>query len=96
MTMKKIWIWIVLAVIAVLLVIFKPRNKENDPSKQVKKNTAPTLVDGKVLKPSLIASEINVTGSILSNEEVTLQSQIAGNVIHIYFTEGSHVSKGDC
>ena len=93
--MKKLWIWIIVIAAIVLLVLLRPSNKDANGLQQNQKNIAATVtVEGKVIHPSQIANEISVTGTILSNEEVTLQSQIAGIVSHIYFTEGSHVSKG--
>src|SRR5688500_7242773 len=34
------------------------------------------------------------TGTILANEEVDIRSEIPGMITAIYFTEGSHVNKG--
>jgi len=94
--MKKAWPWIIVIVGIALLIVFKPKNNDVNGLKQNQKSMASaTIVDGRVVKPSQIANEIGVTGTILSNEEVTLQSQVAGIVTHIYFTEGSHVNKGD-
>jgi membrane fusion protein (multidrug efflux system) len=94
--MKKAWPWIIVIIGIVLLIVFKPKNNDAGGLKQNQKSmTAAIVVEGRVIKPSPIANEIAVTGSILSNEEVTLQSQVAGIVAHIYFTEGSHVNKGD-
>jgi len=94
--MKKALIWIIIGVVIVLLVILKPTNKDSSGSKQDPKSQGvPVIVEGIVVKQSAIAHSISVTGSIISNEEVALQSQLAGIVKHIYFSEGSHVSKGD-
>jgi len=93
--MKKLWIWIIVIAGIVLLVLLRPSNKDAGGLQQNQKSIATAvLVEGKVIHPSPVANDISVTGSILSNEEVTLQSQTAGIVSHIYFTEGSHVSKG--
>ncbi|HSY76438.1 MAG TPA: efflux RND transporter periplasmic adaptor subunit, partial [Bacteroidia bacterium] len=95
--MKKTWIWlIVIAAAITLLVVFKPRNTDaGGVQKNQKAQQAAVIVEGRVVKPSQIAKQITVSGSVLSNEEVTLQSQLAGVITHIYFTEGSHVNKGD-
>lgn len=94
--MKKAWIWIVVIIAIVLLVIFKPRNQDaGSIQKNMNSQQAAVLVEGKVVNSSLIANQISVSGSILSSEEVTLQSQIAGIISHISFTEGNHVSKGE-
>jgi membrane fusion protein (multidrug efflux system) len=94
--MKKALIWIIVGVVIVLLVIFKPSNKDNAGSGQKQQSTQTAiLVEGRVVRQSTVSNTISVTGSILSNEEVALQSQVAGIVEHIYFTEGTHVNKGD-
>ncbi|HTA82442.1 MAG TPA: efflux RND transporter periplasmic adaptor subunit [Bacteroidia bacterium] len=94
--MKKVWTWVIVIAAIVLLIVFKPSNKDAGSVQQNQKSIgAVTLVEGKVIRMSQIANEIDVTGTILSNEEVTLQSQIAGIVSHISFTEGSKVSKGE-
>src|SRR4029077_6044846 len=94
--MKKAWIWLIVVLVIALLVIFKPRNNDGAGTQQnQKKSSDPVLIEGKIVKTAPIANQIKVTGTLLSNEEVTLQSQIAGIVSHIYFTEGNHVNKGD-
>lgn len=52
------------------------------------------VVNGIVVKPDAFENELEVTGSVEANESVTLQSEIAGLVTGIYFTEGSNVKKG--
>lgn len=92
--MKKALPWIILGIAIILLVIFKPRNKDAGPSKHMQ-NSGPVLVDARIVLPRPIVNSISVSGTLLSNEEVILQSQLAGTVSHIYFSEGSKVRKGD-
>jgi len=54
----------------------------------------PTSVQVIVVQPQPLERKINVTGSIIANEEVELRSEVAGKVTGIFFTEGSRVSKG--
>jgi membrane fusion protein (multidrug efflux system) len=54
----------------------------------------PTSVQVIVVQPQPLERKINVTGSIIANEEVELRSEAAGKVTGIYFTEGSRVTKG--
>lgn len=51
-------------------------------------------VEAIVVQPRVLDRKINVTGSILANEEVELRSEVAGKVSGIYFSEGSRVTKG--
>lgn len=93
--MKKIWPWLIGAIIIALLVIFRPRNDTNAPgSKPMQQNNA-VLVDARIVHTQPIINSVTVSGSILSNEEVIIQSQIAGIISKIYFSEGSKVKKGD-
>ena len=47
-----------------------------------------------VLEPSALDNAIITTGTLMSNEEVDLVSELAGRVTEIGFTEGGKVSKG--
>jgi membrane fusion protein (multidrug efflux system) len=54
-----------------------------------------TPVNAMVIQPQLLDNRIFTTGTLLANEEVKLQPEIAGRVTDVYFTEGSKVKKGD-
>ena len=47
-----------------------------------------------VVKDTTISNIIDVTGTIDANERVNLISEVSGRITGIYFTEGSHVNKG--
>jgi membrane fusion protein (multidrug efflux system) len=51
-------------------------------------------VDVVVATPRVVRNTIKVTGSIMANEEVALQSEISGRVEQILFKEGQRVQKG--
>ena len=51
-------------------------------------------VDVKVVKASPLLQEETVAGSILSNKEVKIMSEVAKKVVAISFRDGSHVNKG--
>jgi membrane fusion protein (multidrug efflux system) len=46
------------------------------------------------VKDTTLDNNIDITGTIDANERVNLISETAGNITGIYFTEGTHVSKG--
>jgi membrane fusion protein, multidrug efflux system len=56
--------------------------------------TPPTLVKAMVVSQSSLVDQIQVTGTILPNEEVTLTSEVGGMIQAINFTEGSTVAQG--
>jgi len=47
-----------------------------------------------IVKPRHLERKINVTGTLLANEEVELRSELSGKVTRINFDEGKPVSKG--
>jgi membrane fusion protein (multidrug efflux system) len=59
-----------------------------------KRKNGPVPVNIMVVKDTTINNQIDITGTIDANERVSLISQTAGNITGIYFTEGSHVKKG--
>ena len=48
-----------------------------------------------VVTPQSLDNKVQATGSIIANEEVTLQSETAGKIIKLNIHEGSKVNKGD-
>src|SRR4029077_665896 len=93
--MKRPFLWlIIIAVAVVLLIILRPKG-DSAETKKTSGAAKPVMVEGRVVKTTPQSNRINLSGSILSNEEVTLQSQISGIVTSVYFTEGSHVKKGE-
>lgn len=69
--------------------------KENKPvtSTQDGRN-APVLSNGYIIKTSNAENSIRTIGTIVSNEEVELRSELSKKITGIYFQEGSYVSKG--
>jgi membrane fusion protein (multidrug efflux system) len=51
-------------------------------------------VNGVLVKTTSFDNQLEVTGAVEANESVTLQSEVAGLVTGIYFTEGTNVRKG--
>ena len=53
-----------------------------------------TPVDAIVLKPSEVHDAIEVTGSLLANQQVNIVSELTRKVVSVHVTEGSKVKKG--
>jgi len=51
-------------------------------------------VNAKIVKPQILKDEIQISGSLLPDEEVDLSFETSGKIIEIKFEEGSHVKKG--
>ncbi len=54
----------------------------------------PVAVNVMIVKDTTISNNIDLTGTIDANEKVNLISEVAGRITGIYFSEGSHVNKG--
>ena len=97
--MKKRYIfYIVLALGLAYLIYYRiTENKKTEQSggggSKGKGGTA-LNVDGVIVTASDFANNLEITGSIVANESVTLRSEVAGLVTGIFFKEGSNVSRG--
>jgi len=72
----------------------KEASAQTSGAKKGKKGGGPIPVNVMIVKDTSFANSIDVTGTISANEQVDLRSETAGNITGIYFSEGSHVNKG--
>lgn len=72
----------------------KEASAQTGAAKKGKKGGGPVPVNVMIVKDTAFANSIDVTGTIAANEQVELRSETAGNVTGIFFSEGSHVNKG--
>lgn len=94
----SLWIIGFLAVIALLWYFKKPAQTGGSPA-PVGKNGSPPKpqpikVSGYIIKNTSLANQIKVVGTILSNEEIQLRSEVSGRIVRLNFTEGATVAKG--
>jgi membrane fusion protein, multidrug efflux system len=54
----------------------------------------PAIVKVLAIEPASLAQTLQVTGSVLANEEVELRSEISGRITSLNFAEGANVAKG--
>lgn len=52
-------------------------------------------INAEILKHQPLSDQIISTGSVIPDEEVDLSFESSGKVVAIYFTEGTHVKKGE-
>lgn len=95
--MKKIpgWIIIVLVfgiLIAAKLLFFNKKEENAGPAKG--KNSGPIAVNYYVTKAEEFTNKVYTTGKIGALNEISIQPEVAGKVVAIYFKEGQAVSKG--
>jgi len=51
-------------------------------------------VDGYIIKPELLQSNIEVPGTIVANEVAEIHPEVSGRIVQLNVREGSYVSKG--
>lgn len=100
--MNKYVKWGIMAVVAVGLTVLGVRNFM--PHENAELNEAPKGGKGMrnkvlpvryyVVKPKALRDAIEVSGSLLPDEEVNLSFEKAGKITEIHFTEGAHVKQG--
>lgn len=54
----------------------------------------PVNADAFIVKPKLLLDNIEIPGTIVSNETTEIHPEVAGLITGIYFREGAYVSKG--
>ncbi|MGP8215658.1 MAG: efflux RND transporter periplasmic adaptor subunit [Bacteroidia bacterium] len=91
--MKKLIVWIVVIIVIAILIYIRPKEKNTIVGPQGLKKATP--VEAMIVRATHASNIIKISGNIISNEEVNLQSQIAGIVTEVNFTEGAHINKGD-
>lgn len=84
-------------VIFLSLTFFIPScgTKNNRQASDAKTGAPAALsIEAIVVKPKELHRKINVTGTIIANEESELHSEVSGKITGIYFNEGAFVKKG--
>ncbi|MEO8416062.1 MAG: efflux RND transporter periplasmic adaptor subunit [Ginsengibacter sp.] len=95
----KLKYWKLLAGILFLFYLSSCSNKSNDPAdppKNVKRQDAntPLAVEGYIVAPSVLNTNIDVAGTLLPFEETEIHPEVAGKVIMLSIKEGSIVKRG--
>lgn len=93
---KKSTLWISI-ILLLLIAFFLKMSFSNSSGKDVKKDPKEKKqkkVDAFVATPSLLITEITVSGSLMAYEEVDLKNEVAGRVVKINLPEGKFVKKG--
>ena len=94
---KRLIIWI--SVVAVLAILFIPKlnltSEDADNNSKVNPISRQVSVDVWIVIPKPLQNKIFSNGTLISNEEVELRSEISGKVTNIMFNEGKRVRKGE-
>ncbi len=103
MSKKAKNIWIIIGALAVLVALALPKvgpllgkskaNKTNAVAGAPRDQSVPVRIQ--VVQSEMLGDRILTVGTILSNEEVEIRSEISGKIEKIFFKEGSPVRKGE-
>ena len=104
--MSKTTKWVLIAAIVIGLAVlgiyrFKPKSNSEIPTGPMPTAGAPIgrggqtlLVRHVVMQPTELVDGINISGSLIPNEEVNLSFETSGKITDIFFEEGTKVKKG--
>ena len=78
-----------------LMISCKGKQQQAEQPGKGQRSRNQLAVDAIIVKPSVLVNQINVSGSILALEEVTLVSEMSGRIVQLNLPEGKKVKKGD-
>jgi len=95
-TLNKLRILPVYAFLAAIIFISGCAAK-GEPAQQAAASAAPqaTPVDGDVIKPSDLKEQLEVTGTLVANQQVDIVSELTRKITQVNVREGSVVSAGE-
>jgi len=91
---KKSTFLFFLVLIALLLLVFYRINKNSQKDNAQKNTPRGSEIAALVLKPTVFNDALSISGTLESDEETTIHSEISAIVASISFQEGARVSKG--
>jgi membrane fusion protein, multidrug efflux system len=83
-----------LVILGIVTISRLSSNKDADSKRSQTRSGAAIAVNVKVVEVSTFQNKIQVSGSVISNEEVVLHTETSGKIISINFKEGQKVNKG--
>lgn len=92
---KRLSIAALVIIILALIIIPKLNSKKNESGSSPAARGGVIPVSIKIIAPEDFTTDLNVSGSVLGNEEVQLRTEVSGKVVNIAFNEGTRVAKGD-
>lgn len=99
MNRKIVRIILILVVVCAIAALaynkVKKDQKQAAERKSMTKGSKGLLVDAYVVRPVPLQNNLEVTGTLLSNESIVIQPETTGRITQINFKEGSYVKKGD-
>jgi len=70
------------------------RKKEAQAQQKGPQQRPPARTDVFVVQPKTVVDQLQISGTIIANEETQVFPEVSGRLTNLYFREGSHVGKG--
>jgi len=91
---KKTFLILLILLPLLLLVVYRVNKNSEKANSGDKPANRSSKISGIILKPTVFNDQLSVSGTLASNEETTIHSEISAIVSSISFQEGKQVSKG--
>lgn len=94
---KKVIIWSSLIIILIIIIFPKLNLNDGDHGSSLKVNPGQMQIEvnAVIVAPKTLQNKIYSNGTLISNEEVELRSEISGKIREIFFEEGTQVKFND-
>jgi membrane fusion protein (multidrug efflux system) len=67
---------------------------KNEPAAAVAAAPQATPVDGAIIKPASLKEELEITGSLMANQQVDIVSELTRKIVRVNVREGAYVQSG--
>ncbi|WP_315819670.1 efflux RND transporter periplasmic adaptor subunit [Paraflavitalea speifideaquila] len=88
--------WLLLLLLPVIIFIQACETQANEPKPAIAAAAPNPAVpaDGYIVQPTSFSEEIEITGTLVANQEVTIASELLRKVVRVQVREGNYVSEG--
>lgn len=94
MTKRSLWLLLLLPLAIFIQSCGDSQANEQKPAIAAAPANPAVPADGYVVKPTSFSEEIEITGTLIANQEVTVASELTRKVVQVYAKEGNYVSAG--
>ena len=87
--------WLLLLLLPVIIFIQACETQANEPKPAAAAAPNPAVpADGYIVQPTSFSEEIEITGTLVANQEVTIASELMRKVVQVHVKEGNYVKAG--
>lgn len=87
--------WLLLLLLPVIIFIQACETQANEPKPAAAAAPNPAVpADGYIVQPTSFSEEIEITGTLVANQEVTIASELMRKIVQVQVKEGNYVKAG--